>query len=158
MKHTHHNAAGVIADVCTNVHKTLSVYTFMTSRIYLHVVAYIRSRRRVRTRSPESAQSQARECAVAGPRVRTHRPESAHSQNIAFIHTSSMVCFHSFILSFIHYFYKVLQVRKNRHHLPNCIMHEGVTYRRTGVKHVYTKHSVISKALGKKRKGRGDAG
>ena len=27
---------------------------------------------RVRTRSPESAQSQARECALADPRVRTH--------------------------------------------------------------------------------------
>ena len=53
--------------------------------IYLHDLMYIPLPyilcmcARVRTRNPESARSQARECALAAPRVRTRRPESAHS-------------------------------------------------------------------------------
>ncbi len=38
----------------------------------------------------ESAHSQARECALTGPRVRTRRPESAHS----FLPPSTHVCRH----------------------------------------------------------------
>ena len=36
---------------------------------------------RVRTRGPESAHSQARECALASPKVRTRRTESPKAQN-----------------------------------------------------------------------------
>ena len=50
--------------------------------------------RRVRTRDPESAQSQPRECALAAPKVRTRSPESAHSQNGMHTDIKTRACRH----------------------------------------------------------------